>query len=416
MQIGDTMKKSTVKGMNEYLPEEMEIREYLQQKILKTYQTSGFQRIATPILEDIDNLRKSEGGENLNLLFEVMKRGDKFEKALEERDYDNLADLGLRYDLTLPLSRYYANNKERLMNPFRCIQIDRVYRAERPQKGRLREFVQCDIDILGTESIMAEVELILTTTKALKAIGMKDFKVCINDRNILKNALLSFGFQEDEIGSVCITLDKLDKIGIEGVNKELEEKGFEESIREQFIDFIGKKTITIEAVKKVCEDTLVTTNVDTIIKTLRAYENEEIHIEYDFTLVRGQGYYTGTIFEIVNNEFRGAIAGGGRYDEMVGKFIGTQIPAVGFSIGFERIYNIMKEKGIVNPEQRKRIALVYDEDDMVTVLMKADELKREYNVVTLKKTNNLGKLINKIKQQNIYGIYIMGKSDSVEVF
>lgn len=412
------MKKSTVKGMNEYLPEEMEIREYLQQKILETYQANGFQRIATPIMEDMENLKKSEGGENLNLLFEVMKRGDKLEKALENGDYSDLADLGLRYDLTLPLSRYYANNKDKLVDPFRCIQIDRVYRAERPQKGRLREFVQCDIDILGTKSIMAEIELILTTTKALKAIGLKDFKVRINDRNILRNVLLSTGFQEDKISSVCITLDKLDKIGIEGVSNELKEKGFEESIREQFIAFLGNQPITVEAVREVCEDTSVTDNVEKIIKTLRDYVNDaevDISIDYDFTLVRGQGYYTGTIFEIVSDEFSGAIAGGGRYDEMVGKFIGTQVPAVGFSIGFERIYSIMNERGINNTEQRKRIALVYDEDDIKAVLKKADELKMEYNVVMLKKTNNIGKLINKIKQQNFYGVYIMGKSENIEV-
>lgn len=412
------MKKSTVKGMNEYLPEEMEIREYLQQKILETYQANGFQRIATPIMEDMENLKKSEGGENLNLLFEVMKRGDKLEKALENGDYSDLADLGLRYDLTLPLSRYYANNKDKLVDPFRCIQIDRVYRAERPQKGRLREFVQCDIDILGTKSIMAEIELILTTTKALKAIGLKDFKVRINDRNILRNVLLSTGFQEDKISSVCITLDKLDKIGIEGVSNELKEKGFEESIREQFIAFLGNQPITVEAVREVCEDTSVTDNVEKIIKTLRDYVNDaevDISIDYDFTLVRGQGYYTGTIFEIVSDEFSGAIAGGGRYDEMVGKFIGTQVPAVGFSIGFERIYSIMNERGINNTEQRKRIALVYDEDDIKAVLKKADELKMEYNVVMLKKTNNIGKLINKIKQQNFYGVYIMGKNENIEV-
>ena len=231
------MKVTSVKGTNDYLPNEVEIRDYLQNQILSVYKANGFEHITTPILEDIENLDKSDGGENLNLIFKIMKRGDKLDKALEtgvtSANENELADMGLRYDLTLPLSRYYANNKDKLTIPMKCIQMDRVYRAERPQKGRLREFVQCDIDIIGSDSTDSEIELILTTTKALDAIGMKNYKVKVNDRRLLRAVLSSFGFEDKDLDSVCITFDKMDKIGLEGVTEELNEKGFAATIGAQ---------------------------------------------------------------------------------------------------------------------------------------------------------------------------------------
>ena len=233
------MKVTPVKGTNDYLPKEVEIRDYLQQKILEVYLANGFEHIITPVIEDIENLDKSDGGENLNLIFKIMKRGDKLDKALASgvtsENENVLADMGLRYDLTLPLSRYYANNKDKLTLPMKCIQMDRVYRAERPQKGRLREFIQCDIDIIGSESNDSEIELILTTTKALQAIGMKNFKVKLNDRRLLRAVLMQMGFAENELDSVCITFDKLDKIGMDGVEAELTEKGIEYGEVEQGI-------------------------------------------------------------------------------------------------------------------------------------------------------------------------------------
>ena len=225
------MKITSVKGTNDYLPNEVEIRDYLQERILSVYKENGFEHIITPAIEDIENLDKSDGGENLNLIFKIMKRGDKLDKALASgvtaANENELADMGLRYDLTLPLSRYYANNKDKLTLPMKCIQIDRVYRAERPQKGRLRGFIQCDIDIIGSESTDSEIELILTTTKALDAIGLKNYKVKLNDRRLLRAVLQSFGFAENDLDSVCITFDKMDKIGLMGVVEELTEKGFE---------------------------------------------------------------------------------------------------------------------------------------------------------------------------------------------
>ena len=236
------MKITSVKGTNDYLPNEVEIRDYLQERILSVYKENGFEHIITPAIEDIENLDKSDGGENLNLIFKIMKRGDKLDKALASgvtaANENELADMGLRYDLTLPLSRYYANNKDKLTLPMKCIQIDRVYRAERPQKGRLREFIQCDIDIIGSESTDSEIELILTTTKALDAIGLKNYKVKLNDRRLLRAVLQSFGFAENDLDSVCITFDKMDKIGLMGVVEELTEKGFEKDAVDNFEKFL----------------------------------------------------------------------------------------------------------------------------------------------------------------------------------
>ena len=238
------MKITSVKGTNDYLPNEVEIRDYLQNKILGVYTANGFEHITTPVIEDIENLDKSDGGENLNLIFKIMKRGDKLDKALASgvtsENENELADIGLRYDLTLPLSRYYANNKDKLTLPMKCIQMDRVYRAERPQKGRLREFMQCDIDIIGSESADSEIELILTTTKALDAIGMKNFKVKVNDRRLLRAVLVQMGFSESDLDSVCITFDKMDKTGMEGVAAELNEKGFAAEAVQNFVEFLTK--------------------------------------------------------------------------------------------------------------------------------------------------------------------------------
>ncbi|MEE3433637.1 MAG: ATP phosphoribosyltransferase regulatory subunit, partial [Lachnospiraceae bacterium] len=214
------MKVTPVKGTNDYLPREAELRDYLQRKICETYENCGFQRIFTPILEDIENLDKSDGGDNLNLIFKVLKRGAKLDKAIASGDPKNLADMGMRYDLTLPLSRYYANNQAHLSSPFKVIQIDKVYRAERPQKGRLREFMQCDIDILGEASNIAEIELVLATTTVLGKIGFKNFTIRINDRRILKAMAAYSGFPEESYDEVFIILDKMDKIGIDGVAEE----------------------------------------------------------------------------------------------------------------------------------------------------------------------------------------------------
>ncbi len=411
------MRTNTVKGTNDYLPAQAALRDYLQKVILETYQSHGFDRIMTPILEDIENLDKSEGGENLNLIFKVLKRGDKLSEAVENQKFkeNELADMGLRYDLTLPLSRYYANNRAKLGYPAKCIQIDRVYRAERPQKGRLRELVQCDIDILGSSSNTCEIELIDTTAKALLAIGLKNFIVKINDRRILKNVLLNAGFLPEQLDSVCITIDKLDKVGTDGVREELTEKGFDKNSIEKMIEIFGNLPLTLSDVKKYCTDEDALNNVETIMSAVNELTDGAYSIQFDISLVRGQGYYTGTIFEIQSLDFKGSIAGGGRYDNLIGKFIGEDVPAVGFSIGFERIFIILCEAGFEIPG-KKKLALLYDECDIVPALKKADELRSEYDVVLYVKPKKLGKFLNKLEEQGVAGFYNFGQADEVKMF
>lgn len=396
------MKTSTLKGTNDYLPSQVLLRDYLQSVILETYRRHGFERIMTPIIEDIENLDKSEGGENLNLIFKILKRGEKLNKAIESGNPKELADMGLRYDLTLPLTRYYANNRAKLGYPMKCIQIDRVYRAEQPQKGRMREFFQCDIDIIGSASNTCEIELIDTTAEALMAIGISNFVIKINDRRLLKNILLNIGFAENELDSVCITIDKFDKIGSAGVRAELSEKNFNPACIDRMIEIFGNLPMSLETAKGLCSDTAAVESLETIINAVSQINDGKYKVEFDISLVRGQGYYTGTIFEIQSPDFKGSIGGGGRYDNLIGKFLGEDIPAVGFSIGFERIYSILSEAGFVIPG-KKRIALLFEPDEFVAANQFASSYRKDYDVVMYEKPKKLGKFLNKLEEQNIAG-------------
>ena len=386
------MKTQPLKGMRDLLPREQALRDYIQGKILETYRAAGFQRISTPILEDMENLDKSDGGDNLNLIFKVLKRGDKLAAALQKGDEKALSDMGLRYDLTLPLSRYYAANRNELPNPFKVIQTDRVYRAERPQKGRLREFVQCDIDILGDSSPNAEVELIDVTARALLAIGFTDFTVNVNDRRILRAMLEAMGFAPDTLDSVCISFDKLDKIGPDGVHSELVDKGFPQEAADRLDAFLRTGDFSLEAVTAQLPDPSLTADLQYVLTTAQKAAAGRYQLAYAPSLVRGQGYYTGMVFEVTCPQFGGAVAGGGRYDNMVGKFIGQQVPAVGFSIGFERVCGILLEQGCDIPGARPRLALLYLKDaDFAQVLAKAERLRADYDVTILAQAKKLGK-------------------------
>lgn len=411
------MKVTTVKGTNDYLPSEVRLRDYLQNKILQVYKESGFEHIITPVIEDIENLNKSEGGENLNLIFKILKRGDKLSKAISNADYDDLSDMGLRYDLTLPLSRYYANNRSKLILPFKTIQIDRVYRAERPQKGRMREFIQCDIDILGSESSNCEIELIRTTAKALLAIEIGGFRIKVNDRRLLKAVLTNMGFEEEILDSVCIVFDKLDKIGSDGVKEELASKGYSSVAVDAFGEFVDKGSFSLDEIKKLIkeEDVHIVDEVEHIINASNSISDGKYQVVFDISLVRGQGYYTGTIFEVESTSFRGAIAGGGRYDNLIGKFIGEKVPAVGFSIGFERIFAILSEQSNDNKVLfGKRIALFYNSDEYVDASVKADELRADYDVCMIERPKKLGKYLNKLEEQGYYGFLVYGESDEIK--
>lgn len=387
------MNATPVRGTKDYLPLEVEVRDYVRGKIEETYKAYGFQKIATPMMEDIERLNKSDGGENLSMIFKLLKRGQKLDLGKENLNEDDLVDSGLRYDLTMPLTRYFANNRQNLTFPFKAIQIDKVFRAERPQKGRLREFFQCDIDIIGDKSVNAEMELIAATTSALDNIGFSDFTVRINDRRILSDMILSAGFSQDDIASVCIIFDKLDKIGIDGVRAELEEKEYNLDVINKFIEIIqDAEGDALMAAEKYCSNQDVVADLKKVIEFANNIADGKFKAVYDKSLVRGMGYYTGMVFEIVSPKFGSSVAGGGRYDDMIGKFLGESVPAVGFSIGFERICAIMLEEKVEVPQKEKIILICNQDDDFAKVANKMRELVKNGNIVTpLMRSKKLGK-------------------------
>ncbi|MCI8742856.1 MAG: histidine--tRNA ligase [Lachnospiraceae bacterium] len=359
------LKKKPVTGMRDILPVEMQVREYVMNQIRETYQGFGFTQIETPCVEHIENLTSKQGGDNEKLIFKILKRGDKLnlDTAGEEND---LVDSGLRYDLTLPLSRYYSNNGAQLPSPFKALQMGSVWRADRPQKGRFRQFTQCDIDILGDASSMAEIELILATTTALGRICPDNgFTVRINDREILRAMALHCGFPEGSLDQVFIILDKMDKIGLDGVKSELLEAGYQADSVESYgtlLSEAGRDAAGVRSLGRLLAGVLpeqVSEGLADIMDTVAAVAETEFKLEFDPTLVRGMSYYTGTIFEVSMEGFGGSVAGGGRYDKMIGKFTGTDTPACGFSIGFERIVTILMDQGgRVEKSREKKAYLV----------------------------------------------------------
>lgn len=359
------LKKKPVTGMRDILPAEMQVREYVMNQIRETYRGFGFTQIETPCVEHIENLTSKQGGDNEKLIFKILKRGEKLKLETAERERD-LAEEGLRYDLTLPLARYYSNNGAQLPSPFKALQMGSVWRADKPQKGRFRQFTQCDIDILGDASSMAEIELILATTTALgKICPHNAFTVRINDREILRGMALYCGFQEDSLDSVFITLDKMDKIGTEGVEAELLQAGHSQESVAQYIKLLAEVGHDASGVRRLGDmlsgvlPEAVTDGLAYIMDTVGDVAETEFSLYFDPTLVRGMSYYTGTIFEVSMEGFGGSVAGGGRYDKMIGKFTGKDAPACGFSIGFERIITIlMGQGGHVPGEQPKKAYLV----------------------------------------------------------
>jgi histidyl-tRNA synthetase len=359
--------KKPVTGMKDILPSEMQLRDYCIGIIKKTYGEFGFNSIETPCVESLANLNSKQGGENEKLIFKVMKRGEKLnlETAKEEND---LTDSGLRYDLTVPLVRFYANHANELPAPFKALQMGNVWRADKPQKGRYRQFMQCDIDILGEPSNLAEIELILATTTTLGRLGFKDFKIRINDRQILKAMAAYSGFPEESYDSVFITLDKMDKIGIDGVSEELVKMGFTQEQVDKYLDLFkaveGKGAVEgLAVIADKIGDFLspeVAEGLTEIISSVDGTKAARFEMVFDPTLVRGMSYYTGTIFEVAMPQYGGSCGGGGRYDKMVGKFLGQDTPACGFSIGFERIIMIMMDEGFKIPGESTKVAYLIE--------------------------------------------------------
>lgn len=359
------LKKKPVTGMKDVMPAEMEIRDYLIGLIKDTYKTFGFQSMETPCVEHIENLCSKQGGDNEKLIFKILKRGEKL-KIDEAKEENDLVDGGLRYDLTVPLARYYSNHANELPSPFKALQIGSVWRADRPQKGRFRQFVQCDIDILGEASNLAEIELILATTAMLGKLDFKNFTVCINDRNILKSMAAYSGFKEEDYDEVFIVLDKMDKIGPEGVEAELIEMGYtRESVKTylSLFDEVASDVSGVRYLKEKLGDYLSDETADgleLIMSSVEAAKECDFKLQFTPTLVRGQSYYTGTIFEVTMDDFGGSVAGGGRYDKMIGKFTGMETPACGFSIGFERIVTILMDNGFTVPGASDRKAFLFE--------------------------------------------------------
>ena len=386
------LKKKPVTGMKDILPAEMAIRDYVIRLIKETYGTFGFSSIETPCVEHIENLSSKQGGENEKLIFKILKRGEKLKLDTAETEAD-LVDGGLRYDLTLPLSRYYSNHANELPSPFKALQMGNVWRADRPQRGRYRQFMQCDIDILGEPTNLAEIELILATTKLLGKLDFKNFTIRINDRRILKAMAAYSGFAPESYDTVFIILDKMDKIGLEGVREELEKEGFDKACVDKYLAMFEEITNDVQGVRYVKEklegvlETEYADGLELIMNSVDTVKAADFKIVFDPTLVRGMSYYTGPIFEISMDEFGGSVGGGGRYDEMIGKFTGNNTCACGFSIGFERIIMLLMERGFQVPQTGSKKALLIEKnmpaEGMMKVLKQAEEDRKNGSVVTI---------------------------------
>ena len=412
------LKKKPVTGMKDIMPAEMEIRDYVIGLIKETYGAFGFSSMETPCVEHIENLCSKQGGDNEKLIFKILKRGEKLkiEQAREEAD---LVDGGLRYDLTVPLSRYYANHANELPSPFKALQMGNVWRADRPQRGRFRQFMQCDIDILGEASNLAEIELILATTALLGKLDFRNFTIRINDRRFLKAMAAYSGFEEKDYDSVFITLDKMDKIGLDGVAAELKGNGYAEESVEKYLALFQEITDDVEGVR-TCKEKLqgflapeAADSLEMIITSVESAKEADFRMKFDPTLVRGMSYYTGTIFEISMDEFGGSVGGGGRYDKMIGKFTGQDTPAVGFSIGFERIVMLLMERGYQVPTRKTKKAFLIEknmpQEGMLKVLQAARKDRqagKQVMIANMKKNKKFQK--EQLAEQ--------GYSDIVEVY
>lgn len=388
--------KKPVNGMKDILPEEMQIRDYVISVIKETYRSFGFTPIETPCMENIGNLSSKQGGENEKLIFKVLKRGEKLNLERAETEED-VVDFGMRYDLTVPLARFYSNNANNLPSPFKALQIGSVWRADRPQRGRYRQFMQCDIDILGEPSNLAEIELILATTTTLGKLGFKNFQIRINERRILKAMAAYSGFPEDSYDTVFIILDKMDKIGLQGVADELEKEGFAKESIEKYLGLFRGVEQAEDGIAYLASElqgfleTEAEQNLQEIVTTVKATRASEFELVFDPTLVRGMSYYTGTIFEVTMPEFGGSCGGGGRYDKMIGKFTGKDVPACGFSIGFERIILLLLESGFQIPSQPEKKAFLIEKgfpgERLWEVIAKAQEERKRGTQVLVARMN-----------------------------
>ncbi|MBR4270726.1 MAG: ATP phosphoribosyltransferase regulatory subunit [Clostridia bacterium] len=384
---------SPVRGTKDYLPTEMSIRERVREIILKTYKSFGFMQIGTPILEDINKLLGSDGGDNLKLIFKILKRGEKLDLSKPNLKESDIVDIGLRYDQTVPLARMYANNQNELPSPFKAIQIGYSFRADRPQHGRTRQLMQCDIDILGDSSVNAEIDILNTTAKTFYALGFRKFVVKVNDRRILSDLIAVAGFKPEEEKEVCISLDKLDKIGVDGVKAELSEKGYSKSAIEKLMkcvaDIQNNPTKALPMLADLGVRAEVVNELKTVLDSVNKLATRGFKAVFDISIVRGQNYYTGLVYEFYLEGMGGACAGGGRYDNMVEKLVGKSVPAVGLGLGFEPTCLAVIEQNLLKAAE-KTVAVMYREnDDFVTVLGMVEELNKTCNASAIMMKKNV---------------------------
>jgi len=412
-----TLNTNPIRGTYDYAPKQAELREQVRQTILRCYQNNGFSLITTPILENLELLSGSDGGDNLKLMFKTVKRGAQLDLTKENLTEKDIVEEGLRYDLTVPLARFYSNNKESLPNPFKAIQIDYSFRAERPQKGRDRQFIQCDIDILGDESVESEIDVLTTGLLAYQKLGFEGLVVKINSKEILNSLLKYLGFDELDFSTICVSLDKVDKIGLDGVKQELDEKFLS---REMVSGDVNKLVSALKEIKQkglnVLEnygvEATVVERISKIINTINNAKIGDTRCEFDISIIRGQGYYTGAVYEVYSTEFSGAIGAGGRYDNMVEKIAGVKVPAVGFSIGFSRICMLLDERG-AKIKPNKKIALLYDASNFEKALSLKSSLTEKFDVSMYKRPKNLKNLLDKLEYINFDGFLFCDENAGV---
>lgn len=408
-----------VRGTVDFMPTEMEVRDYAENIILNTYKQNGFLHIKTPILESLDLLTSGDSGDNQKLMFKTIKRGASLDLTKPNLTEKDITEEGLRYDLTVPLVRFFSNNKEKLPYPFKAIQIDEAFRAERPQKGRVRQFTQCDIDILGEPGIIGEIELLTAGMQAYKKLGFESITIKMNDRRVLNELIVSVGFELSMVADICISLDKFDKIGVSGVKAELVENGYDETKTNKLMAIFdrlknaGSNEENFAILSEIGISSDVILSLKSIIETVTKHAPSGYKLVYDASIIRGQGYYTGTVFEAYDEEFGRAIGGGGRYDHMVEKLLGTSVPAVGFSIGFYSTVMLMLErnKGMEN----KKLALVYDKTSTLDEIVSAKESlqKQGYEVATFAFPKNFNNFAEKIKNNGYKKLVKIAKIDNI---
>lgn len=408
-----------VRGTVDYMPSEMEVRSYAEQVILKTYKQNGFLQIKTPILESLNLLTSGDSGDNQKLMFKTIKRGDKLDLTKPDLKESDIVEEGLRYDLTVPLVRFYINNKEKLPAPFKSIQIDEAFRAERPQRGRVRQFTQCDIDILGDGSPLAEVELLYAYMCSYKALGFNKLTIKVNDRRLLNELITMSGFDIENVVDVCVELDKFDKIGFDGVQNELLKKQYnEENVKKLISIFSDLKTAKNNAesftkLEKIGVSVEILDSLKLIINTANSFKVEGFNVVFESTIIRGQGYYTGTVFEVYDEEFGRALGGGGRYDKMIEKFAGQTIPAVGCSIGLYSVVMLMVERGFKTPS--KKLALIFDKNNSYEEIMqkKIEFIGKGYDVSAFAFPKNFNNFVQKMKQNGYEQIVKMSDTSKI---